>query len=186
MVYVFEHVLELLETFGLFRVILPWLLIFAIFYAVLMKTKLLGDTEANTTVKNINAIIAAVAGFLVIAATPVVEALNALIPQAAYLIVVCLLFMMAMAFFVKTDTIEGLFANKKLLGIILLVFVFIFLGIIDMTAGFHIPVIHELVLVCMGQAPLVIPYFPVDVLVSLLVIIAIPLLVIYFIMAKKK
>lgn len=143
MVYVFEHVIDLLRDFGFFAVLLPWLLIFAIFFGVLQKTKILGDQ------KNINAIVSLAAAFFVVAATPVVEALNALIPAAAYLVVAALLILMLLGFFVK-DVGDGIIHNKwALFGLVILI-VIIFLGVIDYTSTANIPGIHQLVAFFLG------------------------------------
>ena len=101
--------------------------------------KLFGD-EA----KNINAIVSLAAAFFVVAATPIVDAINALIPSAAYLIVTCLLILMVMGFFVS-DVGEGMFTNSKLKYVIFLFVILIFLGIIDYTSSVQIPIIHSIV-----------------------------------------
>lgn len=139
MVYVFEHVIQLLENFGFFRVLLPWLLIFAIFYGILNKTKILGEQ------KNINAVVALAAAFFVVASTPIVDALNALIPSAAYLIVAALLLLMFMGFFVKPDVGGGLIENKWAMALLGIFVLLIFAGVIDYTSPAQIPVVHEVV-----------------------------------------
>ena len=94
-----DNALILLQQFGFFRVILPFLLIWGIFYAILLKTKVLGD-PAEQQVKNIAGVIATVAGFLFITYTPVVEAIAILLPQASFLLVVALLVLMTLAFII--------------------------------------------------------------------------------------
>ncbi|UCD03829.1 MAG: hypothetical protein JSW73_04795 [Candidatus Woesearchaeota archaeon] len=143
MVYVFEHVIDLLREFGFFAVLLPWLLIFAIFFGILQKTKVLGEQ------KNINAIVALAAAFFVVAATPIVDAINSLIPAAAYLIVAALLILMVLGFFIK-DVGDGM-VNKwyTKLGLVILI-VIVFLGVIDYTSSANIPIIHQLVVFFLG------------------------------------
>src|SRR3989344_1004630 len=83
-----DNVLNLLTAFGMFRVVLPFLLIFAILYGIILKTGLLGNisgADAQPQVKSIAAIISLATAFLVIGYSPVVEALATLIPQASFL-----------------------------------------------------------------------------------------------------
>jgi len=54
----FETLVYYLETYGVLDVLLPFLLVFTIIYAVLLKTKILGDR------KNFNVIIALILGLL--------------------------------------------------------------------------------------------------------------------------
>ena len=57
----FEGLAQILDTYGLTDVLLPFLLIFVIFYAILQKTKILGDTK-----KNLNIVVAIVVALLVV------------------------------------------------------------------------------------------------------------------------
>src|SRR3989344_34018 len=99
-----DSVLSLLTDFGFFRVVLPFLLIFAIFYAIILKTGVLGK-ESDSWEKPTASIISLVAAFLVIAYSPVVNALTVLIPQASFLLVIALLVLMLFTFigFQPTD-----------------------------------------------------------------------------------
>ncbi|MBI3035067.1 hypothetical protein HYY71_01985 [Candidatus Woesearchaeota archaeon] len=56
-----EGFVRVLERWGLIDVMLPFLLIFVIVYAILQKTKILGDGK-----KNLNAVVAIVVGLLVV------------------------------------------------------------------------------------------------------------------------
>ena len=94
----FDNVLALLQTFGFFRVVLPFLLVFAIIYAILMKTGVLGAADKTST-KTISAIVALVFGFFFIAYTPVVDAIATLLPQASFLLVIIVLLLMVLAMF---------------------------------------------------------------------------------------
>ena len=140
---VFQHVIDLLVEFGFFAVLLPWLLIFAIFFGVLQKTGILGDK------KNINAIVALAAAFFVVAATPIVDALNNLIPAAAYLIVAALLILMVLGFFVENVGSGMVSKWYTKLGLAILIII-IFLGVIDYTSPANIPVVHQLVVFFLG------------------------------------
>ena len=56
-----EGFIRTLERWGLTDVMLPFLLIFVIIYAILQKTKILGETK-----KNLNVVVAVVVGLLVV------------------------------------------------------------------------------------------------------------------------
>lgn len=144
MVYIFENVMQLLTNYGFFAVLLPWLLIFAIVYGLLLKTKILGEQ------KNIIAIVSLALAFFVVASTNIVVALQNLIPTASYLIVAALLLLIIMGFFFK-DVGEGLFGTSNLAkAAILFLILIIFLGVIDVTSSIQIPIIHQLATFFLG------------------------------------
>jgi len=88
------NALDFFREFGVFDVILPFLLIFAVVFAILQKTKLLGDNKAN-----LDAIVAFVIGLLVVAATKVVAVINNTLPQIMLLVVVGLSFLLMIGIF---------------------------------------------------------------------------------------
>lgn len=87
----FETFIDQLEGLGVVDVLLPFLLVFAIVYAVLMKTKLLGKDN-----KNINIIIALILGMSVVIphvtnsyppGSDVVDIMNVALPQVSLIAV---------------------------------------------------------------------------------------------------
>src|SRR3989344_5829629 len=87
--------LGFLTDFGLFDVILPFLLVFAVVFGILEKTRILGSEKIGDTEytrKNLNAIVAFVLGLLVVAATKIVGVINQALPRISLLIVVSLSF----------------------------------------------------------------------------------------------
>lgn len=62
---VIEDVLELWKSYGVFEFFLPFVLMFAIFYGLLSKSKIFGDEDKERRVKNINVIISFVAAMFV-------------------------------------------------------------------------------------------------------------------------
>jgi len=140
-----DLVIQMLQNFGFFRVILPFLLIFAIVYAVLIKTGVLGDSKVA---KNAAAIVALVSAFLVIVYTPVVSALGTLLPQASFLIVVVVLLLMVLTLFgFKMETLGQ--SNKYLLLIGIIVAV-LFLAMVGAAVGSDIPVLYTFSQFLMG------------------------------------
>ncbi len=82
---------EFLRDFGLFDVILPFLLVFTITFAVLEKTRILGtikihgsdDTIPN---KNLNSMVAFSVALLVVATANIVRAINESLPNIILLL----------------------------------------------------------------------------------------------------
>jgi len=69
---VFQQTIEILRQFGFFSFFFPFLLMFAIFYALLAKSKIFGDPKEKT-VKRINTVVSFIASFFVLALTPLVD-----------------------------------------------------------------------------------------------------------------
>jgi len=131
------HAVDLLVEFGFFQVVLPLILVFALFFGILEKTKIFGEDKTN-----INAVISFVAAFFVVTSTEVIEAINTLIPQASLLLVVALLVLMLFAFFGVNpqDKFDSMGKWAWLGALILFI---IFLGVLDVSLGLKIPVVHE-------------------------------------------
>lgn len=76
----FRGIINFLDKIGVYDVILPFLLVFSIMYAILEKTKVLGvdkdDKGREFTKKNLNSIVSFVIAFLVIASSKLVGLIN--------------------------------------------------------------------------------------------------------------
>ncbi len=179
---VFEAVLELLANFGFFRVVLPFLLIFALVYGVILKTKLLGEEKVA---KGIASIIALSMAFFVIAYTPVVDALATIIPQASFLLVIVLMLLMvvALAFPTAFDAFTG--KPSWVLGIIGIIFVVIFLGITGYAVGDKIPALFSFSKFLMGAIPLELTPETINLLIGFGIIIGIPVIIMAIVMWPK-
>ena len=71
--------IEFFREFGLFDIVLPFLLIFAIVFAVLEKTRILGVNKVGDEEipnKNLNAMVAFVLAMIVVAAANIVSVIN--------------------------------------------------------------------------------------------------------------
>jgi hypothetical protein len=93
---VFRDTLMFFERLGVYDVVLPFILIFTIVYAVLEKTKMLGTEKlegVEYTRKNLNGMIALVLAFFVVASTQLVGIINEFIAHAVLLLVMAVLFM---------------------------------------------------------------------------------------------
>lgn len=95
--YNLEEFIRILEQWGLTDVLLPFLLIFVVMFAILQKTKILGEDK-----KRFNMVIALVMGLLVVVPhvlgmyppnADVIEILNKSLPQVSILVVAILMLM---------------------------------------------------------------------------------------------
>jgi hypothetical protein len=98
---------EFLKDLGLFDVVLPFLLVFSIIFAILEKTEILGKGQ-----KNINSIVALSVALITIAANQVVTAITTAIPNIVLLIVISLGFLIQLGLFMKKDDGGLDFATK--------------------------------------------------------------------------
>lgn len=108
-----EQAIDFLKEFGFFEIVLPFLLIFTIVFAVLEKTKIFGvekpEEGKEYPRRNINAMLAFVIAFLFVASKELVEAVNVSLPIVIMVIIVLMSFMMLFGFIVG----EGEFSFEK-------------------------------------------------------------------------
>ena len=93
----FGEVLKVAERLGVFDVALPFLLIFALAFAILQKIKIFGDN------KSINVVVALVLGLLVVRNQFIVSLLNSFLPRISLFLVIILMFFL----------LVGTISNKK-------------------------------------------------------------------------
>ncbi len=94
--------IEFLRDFGLFEVVLPFLLVFTLVFAILEKTKILGhekDGDKEVPAKNLNSVIAFVIALLVVASANVVRIINESLPNIILLLVISLCFLLLISIF---------------------------------------------------------------------------------------
>ncbi|MBT3464156.1 hypothetical protein HOD20_08195 [archaeon] len=86
-----------LNDIGIYDVVLPFILVFTMIYAILEKSKVFGVEKLSdgteTTRKNLNSMFAFVTAFLVVASTQIVAAVNRILAQIILLLLlgVCIL-----------------------------------------------------------------------------------------------
>lgn len=110
----FGNAIVFLGKLGLYDVILPFLLTFTIIYAIMDKTKILGqDTFEGKQYpkKNLNALVAFCIGFLVIASSNLVSLINTTLAQIVVLFMICVFYLALVGIFYK-DNVEGAFNDK--------------------------------------------------------------------------
>lgn len=137
----FRGIIEFFDKIGIYDVVLPFLLVFTVVFAILEKTKLFGTEEiggTKYTKKNLNAMMSFVVAFLVIASTKLVAIINQALGNVVIFLIVILSFLLLIGSFFSED--EKVFLEKgpwrttfmiaTLVGIIL-----IFLAAIPMDSG---------------------------------------------------
>jgi len=85
-----EGALVFMKDFGIFDIVLPFLLVFTVVFGILEKTKIFG-IEGDHTRKNLNSMVAFVIGFFVVAASQVVDIIQTALP----IVVIFLIFIIA-------------------------------------------------------------------------------------------
>lgn len=99
---VFREALLFLNDIGVYDVVLPMLLIFSIVFAILEKTKIFGEEKMNgqnVTRKNINAMVAFVCAFFVVASAQLVATIHKLVADVALVLVTFVMFMILLGVF---------------------------------------------------------------------------------------
>ena len=108
---VFRGTLDFFGRLGIYDVILPFLLVFTIVFAILEKTKIFGMEEIEGKKyprKNLDAMVAFVIAFFVIASSQLVEVITTVSSQAVILLLLSILFLILVGSFAKEEE-EGFF-----------------------------------------------------------------------------
>jgi len=98
----FKTGIQFLDRIGVYEVLLPFLLIFTLIFAILEKTKLFGTETINDTEitkKNLNSMFAFVTSFFVVASTRLVATINEAIANMTILLLLGICFLMLVGVF---------------------------------------------------------------------------------------
>ncbi|MEK6936519.1 MAG: hypothetical protein AABW58_00440 [Nanoarchaeota archaeon] len=98
-----EIAVNFLKDFGFFDVVLPFLLVFTIVFAVLEKTLILGKEENNKPKKNIDAMVAFSIALFVVAASNIVDVLQESLPMVTLVLIVIISFMLLVGSFMGAE-----------------------------------------------------------------------------------
>lgn len=110
---VFRGTIEFFHEIGIYDVILPFLLIFAIVFAILEKTKVFGTEKIGKDVvtrRNINSLVAFVIAFLTIASSKLVETITTVSSYMVILLLLSIFFLILVGSFFKEG--EGVFLES--------------------------------------------------------------------------
>ncbi len=106
---VLGNTVEFLNQLGVYDVILPFLFVFTIVFAILEKTKIFGVEKVDgqtVTRKNMNAMAAFVMGFFVVASSKLVALIHTVASQTFLLILLVVLFLMLVGVMQKEGEYE--------------------------------------------------------------------------------
>ena len=104
MVSQFRNVIEFFGDIGLYDVVLPWLLVFTIVFAILEKTKVFGTEKIDNKEypkKNLDAMAAFVIAFFVVASSKLVEIITTVSSYTVILLMLSVLFLLLVGSFMK-------------------------------------------------------------------------------------
>ena len=145
MVTQFREIINFFDNIGIFDVVLPFLLVFTIVFALLERTKVFGveDIEGRKyTKKNLNSVAAFVIAFLVVASSRLVEIITKVSSNFVVLLFLVVLFLLLVGSFFQEKP-EGVFLEggwkTAFMVIVFIVLIFIFLDALDLledTFGF--------------------------------------------------
>jgi hypothetical protein len=125
-----QGTIEFLKDFGLFDVILPFILVFAIVFSILEKTSLLGKKK-----QNLNSLVAIVFALLVITANKVVTAITNALPNILLLIIILVSFLLMLGILFKEEELDF---SSKMPGWYKFFVVLMFIGLIFIFLGAYI------------------------------------------------
>ncbi len=137
---VLGNVIQFFAKIGIYDVVLPFLLVFTIVFAILEKTRVLGTEKVGGEVyprKNLNAMAAFVIGFLVIASAQLVEAITRISANVVVLLMLAVFFLMLVGTFFPTKeevALKGWWRNSFMV-IMFVGIVFVFLDAIKTQSG---------------------------------------------------
>ncbi len=100
----FRNALVFFDQLGVYDVVLPFLLIFSLVFAMLEKTRVFGmegHGDHQTTRKNLNSMVAFCVAFLVVASSRLVAVINQTIAHVMVLLVMSIMFMILLGTFNK-------------------------------------------------------------------------------------
>ncbi len=104
-------VLEFFRQLGVYDVLLPFILVFTIMFAILERTKLFGtetgsDNKKEFTKKNLNAMVAFVTAFLVVASSKLVQTITKVSSEIIVLLLLVVFFLMLVGTFMSHKDIK--------------------------------------------------------------------------------
>jgi len=131
----FREILEFFTRIGVFDVVLPFLLVFTIVFALLERTKVFGTEKVEGkeyTKKNLNSAAAFVIAFLVIASSELVGIITAVSSKFVVLLFLVVLFLLLVGSFFQEKP-EGVFLEGGWKTLFMII-IFIGLGFIFLDA----------------------------------------------------
>ncbi|MEM4397710.1 MAG: hypothetical protein QW757_03755 [Candidatus Woesearchaeota archaeon] len=126
----FKTGIEFLDRLGVYEILLPFLLVFTLVYAILEKSRVLGVEKINDEYlpkKNLNAMFAFVTAFLVVASSRLVATINEAVANMTVIMLLGVCFLILLGVFHTgneemkiNDTYKNIFTIISFIGIILI------------------------------------------------------------------
>ncbi len=134
----FREIIDFFANVGVFEVVLPFLLVFTVVFALLERTKVFGTEKIDGkeyTKKNLNSSAAFVIAFLVVASSRLVEIITQVSSQFVVLLFLIVLFLLLVGSFFKEEP-HGVFLEggwkAAFMFIVFIGLAFIFLDALDL------------------------------------------------------
>ena len=143
----YESIIRILDYFGVFNIILPFILVYAIIYGILMRSKILGDPFSQNeqeakAARTIISLVSAATAFLVVGSVNVVFSIKTVIPYfILYILILFMLILTISVFYLPTgkfDEIEYSKYRSKILIVAIIIFVIVtlnFFGLLSQNIG---------------------------------------------------
>lgn len=125
----FRDSLNFLDRLGVFDVVLPFLLIFTIVFAILEKTRIFGTEKVGSetyTKKNLNSLAAFAIAFFAVASSRVVQAITQISANVVVLLFASVFFLMLVGSFHQQADEKGFYLNGWIKTLFMLI---MFLGL---------------------------------------------------------
>jgi hypothetical protein len=140
MTSVFANAITFLNTLGFLDVVLPFILVFAILFGILEKTKVLGIDKVDKeeyTKKSLNSLVAVCVAFFVVASPQLVPIINQALAQVIILLLIVVFYMILIGVFYSNS--EDVFLQggwrRGFMVALLIGIVLIFINAIPMADG---------------------------------------------------
>ncbi|MBD3361571.1 hypothetical protein GF358_02135 [Candidatus Woesearchaeota archaeon] len=136
------NVIIFLQKMGIYEVVIPFLLIFTLVFAILERTRALGTEKIegqDVPRKNLNAIVAFAIAFLVIASSKLVETITMISSQMVVVLTLLVFFMVLIGIVTKEgeahEILEGT-PQKIFLGVVAIAIIALFLNALKGPGGY--------------------------------------------------
>lgn len=101
-----QNAVQFFKDFGLFDVVLPFLLVFTLVFAILEKTKILGTEKGDIPKRNLNTLVAFVIGMMTVATNKIVNAINFALPNIVLIIISFVAFLLMIGIFFGSEELK--------------------------------------------------------------------------------
>ena len=108
----FRNVIENLIDIGFYEIFLPFILIYAVVFAILEKSRIFEKEDNDRNSRSVNSVIAFVFGLFTVASIQTVQYIQGLIVNIVVFLIFILVTMIALGFVFGKDYFKHMFENK--------------------------------------------------------------------------